>query len=90
MTTDSQLANDSNKKYSPITQQFAIILKRLREENNMTQHELVNSSGLSLRMISDMERGIRQPTLITLFKLSKGLNISILALIERLLKEMGE
>jgi len=79
--------NDQNDLLN-INQNFATTLKVLRKEKGLTQHNLREKSGLSLRMISDLECGIRQPTLGTLFKLAKGLNISMSELIERLLKEM--
>ncbi len=88
-----------NKKHNPsggveplnsITADFAKTLKRIREKKRLTQHDLEDNSGLSLRMISDLERGIRQPTLKTLFKLSKGLNMNLLAFIEQVQKDMGE
>ncbi|MEQ8339158.1 MAG: helix-turn-helix transcriptional regulator [Cyclobacteriaceae bacterium] len=75
-------------EYSNIPKEFGKVLAILRKEKGMTQYDLVASSGLSLRMISDMERGLIQPSLITLFKLAKGLNISILDLIKRLLESM--
>ena len=60
---------------------FAGTLRKLRTERDMTQHDLEDKSGLSLRMISDMERGVKQPTLMTLIKLAKGLDISVVELI---------
>ncbi|MEQ8552105.1 MAG: helix-turn-helix transcriptional regulator [Cyclobacteriaceae bacterium] len=72
-------------EFANIPQEFGKVLAKLRKEKGMTQHDLVDNSGLSLRMISDMERGLVQPSLITLFKLSKGLDISPLDLIKRLL-----
>ena len=75
---------------SKITQDFAKTLKNVRVEKSYTQHDLSERSGLSLRMISDLERGIRQPSLITLYKLAKGLGIPLLQLIEKFLKERGQ
>ena len=80
----------NNDFSSGITEDFARILKEIRAEKKLTQHELTDRSGLSLRMISDMERGIRQPSLITLFKLAKGFDMPVLAFMKRLLSEMGE
>lgn len=84
------MSSNKTKKseYSNIPKEFGKVLAILRKEKGMTQYDLVASSGLSLRMISDMERGLIQPSLITLFKLAKGLNISILDLIKRLLESM--
>lgn len=80
-----------NKEFSSgITEDFARILKQMRSEKKLTQHDLKDRSGISLRMISDMERGIRQPSLITLFKLAKGFNMPVLSFMKRLLNKMGE
>ncbi len=79
--------NESGKgEFANIPQEFGKVLTTLRKEREMTQHDLADNSGLSLRMISDMERGIIQPSLITLFKLAKGLKISPTDLMERLVK----
>lgn len=84
------MSSDKTEKseFSHVPKEFGQVLASLRKEKEMTQHNLVDSSGLSLRMISDMERGLIQPSLITLFKLAKGLNISILDLIRRLLETL--
>ncbi|XOV91539.1 MAG: helix-turn-helix domain-containing protein [Bacteroidota bacterium] len=73
-------------EFAIIPKEFGKVLVRLRKEREMTQHNLADSSGLSLRMISDMERGLIQPSLITLFKLAKGFKISPPNLIEKLVK----
>jgi DNA-binding XRE family transcriptional regulator len=80
----------NNEFSSGITKDFARILKEIRFEKKLTQHDLTNRSGISLRMISDMERGIRQPSLITLFKLAKGFDMPVFTFMKRLLKDMGE
>ena len=67
---------------------FSSSLREMRKERSLTQHDLSDRSGLSLRMISDLERNVRQPTLMTLFKLARGLNISMRDFMERLLGNM--
>ena len=81
--------SNDNESLSSVTKDFARILKKIRKEKNLTQHDLEERSGLSLRMISDLERGVRQPSLITLIKLSKGLDISLMNLIEQLVREIN-
>ena len=85
---DSSSTSEPNEPLSGITQDFAKTLKKIRSEKNFTQHVLADNSGLSLRFISDLERGLRQPTLITLFKLANAFEMSISELTERLLKEI--
>ena len=72
-----------------VKKNFAATLKTIRKEKSLSQSDLVYKSGMSIRMISDLERGILQPSLVTLFKLSKGLDIGIQELIEKLLIEMN-
>ena len=81
-----QYSNLSNEQ---IAKTFGRTLQKIRLEKGLTQHDLEDNSGISLRMISDMERGIRQPSLTTLFKISKGLGIKINELISQLLKELS-
>ena len=39
---------------------FAGLLRRLRSEAKLTQEELAEKAGLSLRAVSDLERGIHR------------------------------
>jgi len=86
-TTDPD--KDNSEAVSKITGDFAKTLKNVRTEKDLTQHGLSDKSGLSLRMISDLERGVRQPSLITLYKLAKGLGVTLPQLIEKFLMEMS-
>lgn len=54
---------------------FGSTLQTLRLKQNLSQAELALSSQLDRTFISLLERGIRQPTLTTIFQLSDGLNI---------------
>ncbi|MEX2415166.1 MAG: helix-turn-helix transcriptional regulator [Paenibacillaceae bacterium] len=54
---------------------FAKVLKFLRVKNSISQEELAFRSDLDRTYISMLERGIHQPTIATLFALSKALNI---------------
>jgi len=55
---------------------FAEILKELRKKRNLSQEELAIDSELDRTYISLLERGLRQPTLRTLFKLAQVLEVS--------------
>ncbi|GMX62805.1 hypothetical protein Elgi_26120 [Paenibacillus elgii] len=54
---------------------FAKVLKSLRLKQKMSQEELAHRSNLDRTYISMLERSIHQPTIATLFALSKPLNI---------------
>lgn len=49
---------------------------RLRREKGLTQEEVEARSGFSQQYLSSLERGRRNPTLITLYELSRALDVS--------------
>lgn len=55
-------------------EQFGVNLRRLRTAADLTQMELSNRSGLDMAEISRLERGLRDPRLITIVKLATALN----------------
>lgn len=55
---------------------FSEVLRDLRVKNNLSQEKLAEYCDLDRTYISLLERGQRQPTITTLFKLTKALNIS--------------
>ncbi|MFD3003662.1 helix-turn-helix domain-containing protein [Pontibacter toksunensis] len=52
---------------------FGNVLQELRREQGLTQEELAFRSSLDRTYISLLERGLRVPTIDTLFKVSKSL-----------------
>ncbi|MEK5067083.1 helix-turn-helix domain-containing protein [Sporosarcina sp. FSL K6-1508] len=56
-------------------------IRQLRGEQNLSLKELSDRSGVSLSMISQIERRNTDPTLTTVYKLCNGLNISISTLL---------
>lgn len=62
---------------------FGNVLRELREANNISQEKLAEYCELDRTYISLLERGLRQPTITTIFKLSQALNISPSELIEK-------
>lgn len=50
-------------------------LKKLRQERNLTQGQLAKAAGVSKAMVSEIEKGGSNPTINTLWKLAKGLNV---------------
>ena len=53
---------------------FGIILQNERKKNGLSQEKLAELAGLHRTYISDLERGIRNPTITTIFTLCKALN----------------
>ena len=55
---------------------------RLRRERGLTQEELEERSGFSQQYLSSLERGRRNPTVITLYELAEALGVSHLELVK--------
>lgn len=55
---------------------FGNVLRELRESKQISQEKLAEYSELDRTYISLLERGLRQPTITTIFKLAKALDIS--------------
>ena len=55
---------------------FGKVLKEIRTEKGLSQDKLAENCNLDRTYISLLERGLRQPTITTIFKLSQVLKIS--------------
>jgi len=62
---------------------FGEILRELRTEKGLSQEKLALDTDLDRTFISLLERGLRQPSLKTIFLIAKRLNIKPNKLIER-------
>lgn len=51
-------------------------VKRIRLKKGLTQEEFAEISGFSQQYISDLERGRRNPTVITLYELARALGVT--------------
>ena len=49
---------------------------RIRKEKGFTQERFAEASGFTQQYISDLERGRRNPTAVTLFELASTLGVS--------------
>jgi len=69
---------------------FGQALRHFRKEVKLSQEKLSQESGLDRSYISLLERGLRQPSLTSILKLSKALKISsanFISKVEGLLNE---
>lgn len=57
-------------------------LTKLRESRGWSKAQLASNSGVSNTYISELESGKKQPTITTIRKLAKALEVSIADLIE--------
>jgi len=56
-------------------------VKRFRQQKGLTQERFSELSGFTQQYISDLERGRRNPTVVTLFELATALGISHMELV---------
>ncbi len=67
---------------------FGQVLKELRDENGLSQQQLAFESELDRTYISLLERGLRLPTLGTIFKIAEVLKLSPSDMITRVEKNL--
>jgi transcriptional regulator with XRE-family HTH domain len=67
---------------------FGRVLREQRATAGVSQEQLALNADVDRTFVSQMERGIRQPTLTTLFKLSKALEIQPSTLVSRTEKQL--
>ena len=54
---------------------------RLRKAKGLTQEQVEERSGFSQQYLSDLERGRRNPTIVTLYELAHALEVSHVELV---------
>lgn len=70
-----------DRSNQPLVAAFADALREARQKAGMTQEELAERADVSVRFISLLETGRRQPSLSALAAVSAGLGMTISALI---------
>jgi len=68
---------------------FGKVLRTLRENNNLSQEKLAEYCDLDRTYISLLERGLRQPTISTIFKIADALDISPSELVKKVEMELN-
>jgi transcriptional regulator with XRE-family HTH domain len=66
---------DPSRKRSPEAEIFGKTLRRLREERGLTQEKLAHAAGLTTSYTSDLERGLKVPSLTTILALAGALQV---------------
>ena len=72
----------------PLTESMKSLLKSVgrrvrsaREELQLTQEQLAERAGLHVSYVGQIERGLREPSLKSLFAVAKALNLQVAALL---------
>ena len=66
----------------PVTRKFGKKLKKVRLEKDLSQGDVARILGVHRTYISGLERGVRNPSLLTVQKVAKALGIKSKELIE--------
>jgi len=56
-------------------------VKRLRIKQGLTQEQLAEKSGFTQQYLSDLEKGKRNPTIVSIYELALALGVSHLDLV---------
>jgi transcriptional regulator with XRE-family HTH domain len=57
-------------------------VRAVRQARGMTQEQLAEESGFSQQYISDLERGRRNPTVVTLYEIAQALRATPIELLQ--------
>lgn len=75
------MANEKTKSNKHL-KALAKAVRHFREQANISQEELAERAGIDRTYVSGLERGIRNPSLLVLVKVAKGLGITLAKLIQ--------
>lgn len=67
-----------------LTFRLGQILKTLRKQKGLTLEQLSDTTGVSKPMLSQLERGETNPTVVTLWKISTGLRVPFSTFLEEM------
>jgi transcriptional regulator with XRE-family HTH domain len=70
-----------------IDKKFGQLLKKLRMEKGISQEAFALNTGLHRTYISQLERGLKSPSLRTIDKICQELDLSLLQFVEQLERE---
>ena len=66
------------------------VLARYRTNTKISQEELADIAGIHRTYVSQIERGLKSPTLSVLFKIAKALNTTASNLITEIEREIND
>ncbi len=86
-TTSLRGSNDADiMRAEQVSAAFGRVLREQRDTAGLSQEALALSADVDRTFVSQIERGIRQPTLTTLCKLARALDIQPSTLVARMEK----
>ena len=84
------MPNKANTDRESVCLAMAKLLRERRERLGWSMSEVAQRAGLSQQMVSYVERGMRNPTLDTLLRLSDALELSLPTLLQKALRVENE
>jgi transcriptional regulator with XRE-family HTH domain len=75
------VATSDRAKDLEVARAFGARVRELRLQAELTQEQLAEAAGLHPTFISNLERGYRVPTLVTVLKVASALNLQPEALV---------
>jgi transcriptional regulator with XRE-family HTH domain len=72
------------QKFRSVVDRFPDVLRKARIENGLSQEELADLAGLHRTYISQIERGLKSPSLRSLEQIANGLGIALSVMLRRL------
>lgn len=76
-------------KEKDLPKAFGLALKKIRSETGMSQDALAKECKLDRTFISLLERGERQPTITTIYKVAEAFEMTAQQLIAQVDNQMG-
>ena len=73
----SKAGDEMDEQKQKITQATAERIRFLRRQKDISQEELALRAGINAVYYGQLERGLKCPTIDTLYKIAKGLEISL-------------
>jgi transcriptional regulator with XRE-family HTH domain len=67
---------------------FGSVLRQLRESKGLSQEELADQCSIHRTYVSQLERGLKSPTLRLVWQICASLDVSLLSLITNVQKRM--
>ena len=77
-----------NEQTHKIRIAFGTVLRKMRKDRGWSQEEMAHRAGIAMRYVSLLECNKRQPTISTLYLLSKAMEISMAEFVEEIEKEI--
>jgi transcriptional regulator with XRE-family HTH domain len=68
---------------------FGKIIAGLRRTARLSQEELAESAGIHRTYVSQIERGLKSPTIVMLFRLARALNTTPSRIVKQLETDIG-